>query len=203
MAAKGAKSEDWFDNLDKELDKKTAQAKKTSGAETTQKGELNRTLVSDFWKVLLRFEKINIHFSIEPSHTQFAQFEKYPYEWSLKETYDFGSVNQVQIMDRSRDQGRVGDALKLRHYLDGDELKLRMTFEFCEGEHYYKYSGWKRIFGQYILFDQPAKKLEIDQFHTVLAEVVRQWYDSHLKHDRNVLLNYMASTFEKGETYTL
>jgi hypothetical protein len=203
MAAKGAKSEDWFDNLDKELDKKTAQAKKTSGAETTQKGELNRTLVSDFWKVLLRFEKINIHFSIEPSHTQFAQFEKYPYEWSLKETYDFGSVNQVQIMDRSRDQGRVGDALKLRHYLDGDELKLRMTFEFCEGEHYYKYSGWKRIFGQYILFDQPVKKLEIDQFHTVLAEVVRQWYDSHLKHDRNVLLNYMASTFEKGETYTL
>jgi hypothetical protein len=203
MAAKGAKSEDWFDNLDKELDKKTAQAKKTSGAETTQKGELNRTLISDFWKVLLRFEKINIHFSIEPSHTQFAQFEKYPYEWSLKETYDFGSVNQIQIMDRTRDQGRVGDALKLRHYADGDEHKVRMTFEFCEGEHYYKYSGWKRIFGQYILFDQPEKKMDIDQFHTVLAEVVRQWYDSHLKRDRNVLLNYMSTTFEKGETYTV
>ncbi len=203
MAAKGAKSEDWFDNLDKELDKKTAQAKKTSGAETTQKGELNRTLISDFWKVLLRFEKINIHFSIEPSHTQFAQFEKYPYEWSLKETYDFGSVNQVQIMDRSRDQGRVGDALKLRFYNDGENQNIRMTFEFCEGEHYYKYSGWKRIFGQYILFDQPVKKLELDQFHTVLAEVVRTWYDSHLKRDRNLLLNYMSSTFEKGETYTL
>jgi len=203
MAAKGAKSEDWFENLDKELDKRTAQAKKTTDAETTQKGELNRTLISDFWKIVLRFEKINIHFSIEPSHTQFAQFEKYPYEWSLKEAFDFGSVNQMQIMDRTRDQGRVGDALKLRYYADGDNQNIRMTFEYCEGEHYYKYSGWKRIFGQYVLFDQPAKKFETDQFHTVLAEVVRQWYDSHLKRDRNVLLNYMSTTFEKGETYTL
>jgi len=203
MAAKGSKNEDWFDNLDKELDKKTAQAQKTSGVETSQKGELNRTLISDFWKILLRFEKINIHFSIEPSHTQFALFEKYPYEWSLKENFDFGSINQIQIMDRTRDQGRVGDTLKLRYYDDGDNHNLRLTFEYCEGEHYYKYSGWKRIFGQYVLFDQPVKKMEVDQFHTILAEVVRQWYDSHLKHDRNVLLQYMASTFEKGETYTL
>lgn len=203
MAAKGAKNEDWFDNLDKELDKKTAQAQKSSGVETSQKGELNRTLVSDFWKILLRFEKIGIHFSIEPSHTQFASFEKYPFEWSLKDNFDFGSLNQVQIIDRTRDQGRVGDTLRLRYYADGENQNIRLTFEYCEGEHYYKYSGWKRIFGQFVIMDVPAKKLEMDQFHTVLAEVVRQWYDSHLKHDRNVLLQYMASTFEKGESYTL
>jgi len=202
MAAKGAKNEDWFDNLDKELDKKTAQAQKSSGVETTQKGELNRTLVSDFWKILLRFEKINIHFSIEPSHTQFATFEKYPYEWTLKDNFDFGNINQMTIVDRTRDQGRVGDTLKLRYYDDGEEHKLRLTFEYCEGEHYYKYSGWKRIFGQFVLLDTPVKKMEMDQFHTVLAEVVRQWYESHLKHDRNTLIQYMTSTFEKGETYT-
>lgn len=202
MAAKGAKNEDWFDNLDKELDKKTAQAQKSSGVETSQKGELNRTLISDFWKILLRFEKINIHFSIEPSHTQFASFEKYPYEWSLKDNFDFGNVNQIMIMDRTRDQGRTGDALKLRYYTDGENQNLRMTFEYCEGEHYYKYSGWKRIFGQFVIMDVPVKKLEMDQFHTVMAEVVRQWYDSHLKHDRAVLIQYMTNTFEKGETYT-
>jgi hypothetical protein len=202
MAAKGSKNEDWFDNLDKELDKKTAQAQKTSGVETSQKGELNRTLISDFWKILLRFEKINIHFSIEPSHTQFAHFDKYPYEWRLHDTFAFGGVNHLQVMARTRAQGMIGDALKLRYYADGDNQNLRLTFEYCEGEHYYKYSGWKRIFGQYVLFDSPVKKLEIDQFHTVLAEIVRQWYDSHLKHDRNVLLQYMASTFEKGESYT-
>jgi len=202
MAAKGSKNEDWFDNLDKELDKKTAQAQKSSGVETTQKGELNRTLISDFWKILLRFEKINIHFSIEPADTQFATFDKYPYEWTLKDNFDFGSVNQIQIVDRTRSQGRIGDALRLRYYADGDNQNIRLTFEYCEGEHYYKYSGWKRIFGKYILFDSPAKKFDTDQFHTVLAEVVRQWYDSHLKRDRNLMLQYLAGTFEKGETYT-
>ena len=203
MAAKGSKSEDWFDNLDKELDKKTAQAQKSSGSETTHRGELNRTLISDFWKVLLRFEKINIHFTIEPTHTQFATFEKYPYEWCLKDNFDFGGVNQVLIVDRTRDQGRVGDTLKLRYYQAEDGQNLRMTFEYCEGEHYYKYSGWKRIYGQFVLFDTPVKKLDLDQFHTVLAEVVRQWYESHLKRDRQQLIDYLAGSFEKGETYTV
>ncbi|MCK5396669.1 MAG: hypothetical protein KAJ33_00290 [Thermoplasmata archaeon] len=202
MAAKGSKNDDWFDNLDKELEKKTAQAQKSSGADTTLKGDLNRTLVSDFWKILLRFDKINIHFSIEPNHSQFAQFEKYPYEWTLKENYDFGGINQIQIVDRTRDQGRVGDSLRVRYYNEEETQHLRLTFEYCEGEHYYKYSGWKRIFGQYILFDAPVKKLDMDQFHTVLADVVRNWYDSHLKHSRESFLEYLEKTFEKGETYT-
>ncbi|MDO9536914.1 MAG: hypothetical protein Q7J68_01175, partial [Thermoplasmata archaeon] len=121
----------------------------------------------------------------------------------LKETFVFGGLNQIQIVDRTRDQGRVGDTLKLRYYTDGDNHNLRLTFDYCEGEHYYKYSGWKRMFGQYVLLDSPVKKMDMDQFHVLLAEVVRQWYESHLKRDRNVLLNYMGSTFEKGETYTL
>ena len=202
MAAKGSKNDDWFDNLDKELEKKTAQAQKSSGADTTQKGDLNRAMISDFWKILLRFDKINIHFSIEPNHSQFAQFEKYPYEWTLKENYDFGGINQIQIVDRTRDQGRVGDSLRVRYYNEEETQHLRLTFEYCEGEHYYKYSGWKRIFGQYILFDAPVKKLDMDQFHTVLADVVRNWYDSHLKHSRESFLEYLEKTFEKGETYT-
>ncbi len=202
MAAKGSKNEDWFDNLDKELEKKTTQAQKTTGADSSQKSDLNRTIISDFWKILLRFDKINIHFSIEPSHTQFAQFEKYPYEWSLKDNFDFGGVNQIMIVDRTRDQGRVGDTLKARYYNEDDAQHLRLTFEYCEGEHYYKYSGWKRIFGQYILFDTPVKKMDMDQFHTVLADIVRNWYESHLKHSRDSFLEYLDKTFEKGETYT-
>jgi hypothetical protein len=203
MAAKGSKGEDWFDNLDKELDKKTQQAQKNTGAETSQKGDLNKELISDFWRVLLRFEKIHVHFTIEPTHTLFATFEKYPYEWALKDNFDYGGVNQITLVDRTRDQGRAGDTLKLRYYSGDDGQNIRLTFEYCEGEHYYKYSGWRRIFSQYVLLDTPVKKLDMDQFHTVLGEVVRQWYDSHLKRDRNVLLNYMASTFEKGESYTL
>ncbi|RLG56731.1 MAG: hypothetical protein DRN95_06470, partial [Candidatus Hydrothermarchaeota archaeon] len=36
MAAKGSKKEVWFDNLDKELGRRSAQAQKTNGQETLQ-----------------------------------------------------------------------------------------------------------------------------------------------------------------------
>ena len=202
MAAKQGKSEDWFEVLDKELDKKTETAMKSDGEQSSEKDELNKTLISDFWKILLRFERINIHFSMEPSHTLFAQFERYPYEWSLKENFDYGGVNQIALIDRTRDQGRVGDALKLRFYKEGNTVHGRLTFEYCEGEHYYKYSGWKRMYGQFILFDQPVKKMNLDQFHGILTDVVRAWYDSHLKRDREVMLGHLKDNYEKGETYT-
>ncbi len=202
MAAKEGKGTDWFESLDKELDKKTESALKNEGEQSTMKDELNRILIADFWKILLRFERINIHFSMEPTHTLFAQFERYPYEWSLKDTFDYGSVNQIQILDRTRDKGRVGDTLRLRYYKDKGKDHLRLTFEYCEGEHYYKYSGWKRIFGQFILFDSPLKNIDMDQIHSVLADAIRVWYDSHLKRNRDALLAHMKETYEKGETYT-
>ncbi len=202
MTAKQGKSEDWFETLDKELDKKTENAMKSEDEQSTEKDDLNRTLISDFWKILLRFERINIHLSMEPSHTLFAQFERYPYEWTLKDNFDYGSVNQITIIDRTRDQGRVGDTLKLRFYKDKETAHLRLGFEYCEGEHYYKYSGWKRIFGQFILYDSPVKKISTDQLHAILADTVRVWYDSHLKRDRNVILSHLKENYEKGETYT-
>ena len=202
MAVKQGKGTDWFESLDKELDKKTEKALKNEGEESGLKDELNRTLISDFWKILLRFERINVHFSMEPTHTQFAQFERYPYEWSLKEQFDYGGVNLIQILDRTRDKGRVGDTLRLRYYKEKDKDHLRLTFEYCEGEHYYKYSGWKRIFGQFVLLDSSLKTLDMDQMHGILADVVRVWYDSHLKHDRDMFLAHMKETYEKGETYT-
>jgi hypothetical protein len=202
MTAKEGKSEDWFANLDKELDKRTVDAMKNEGEHSSLKDDLNRTLISDFWKILLRFEKINIHFSMEPSHTQFAQFERYPFEWSLKDNFDYGSVTQLLLMDRTREQGRVGDTLRARYYKDKDVVHLRLSFEYCEGEHYYKYSGWKRIYGQFVLFDSQVKKMDTEQFHAILADVVRVWYDSHLKRDREVILSYLKANYEKGESYT-
>jgi hypothetical protein len=202
MAAKQGTSEDWFEVLDKELDKQTETAMKSDGEQTSERDDLNKVLIADFWKILLRFERINIHLSMEPSHTLFAQFERYPYEWSLKENFDYGSVNLMQLIDRTRDQGRVGDTLKLRFYTEKNAANAVLTFEFCEGEHYYKYSGWKRIYGQYVLLDTPVKKLDLEQFHAILADVVKVWYDSHLKRDRSVILSHMKENYEKGETFT-
>jgi len=124
------------------------------------------------------------------------------FRWSLKDNFDYGSVNQIQIIDRTRDQGRVGDSLRLRFYKDKKTTHMRLSFEYCEGEHYYKYSGWKRIFGQFVLYDSPVKKINLDQIHAILGDVVRVWYDSHLKRDRDVILGYLKENYEKGETYT-
>ena len=77
-----------------------------------------------------------------------------------------------------------------------------MVFEFCEGEHYYKYSGWKRIFGQYVLYDEYLDKVSLKRIHEVLADVVKVWYESHLRRNRDLILNHIKDNYERGESFT-
>lgn len=195
-------NKDWFEDLDAELEEKTERALEMDGGESSMKDDLNRTLISDFWKIILRFEKINIHFAMEPHYNQFAQFEKFPFDWSLKDNFDYGGQNQIQIMDITRDQSRTGDTLRARYYNKDDIQHLRLSFEYCEGEHYYKYSGWKRIFGEFIAYDAKMNNIDIDQIHAILADIVRVWYESHLRRDRGVILTHLTNNYEKGETFT-
>ncbi len=197
-----AKSTDWFADLDAELDKKTERAIDVDGGASSKKEVLNRTLVEDFWKIVLRFEKINIHFSIDPEYSTFAKFEKFPYEWTMKENIAYMDINQIKISDKTQSENRVGDTLRFRYYKLNGKDQLRLSFEFFEGEHYYKYSGWKRMFGEFIAYDTPVKNADLDAIHAILADIVRAWYESHLRRDRDLLLKYMDKNYEKGETYT-
>jgi hypothetical protein len=197
------KTDDWFAALETELSKKTNEIERNVDAQQSRKYELNKTLVSDFWKILLRFEQVGIHFAIEPPYEKFAKFEKYPFEWTLKDNYNFGELNQILVTDRTQDQGRVGDTLKARYYVEDGVSRVRFTFEYCEGEHYYKYSGWKRIFGQYILDDATVEGVDIDSIHDIFAGLVKVWYESHLRKNRQLLLDYLKATFKPGESYAL
>src|SRR5439155_6414344 len=69
MAAKKAKGDDWFSSLDAELEKKTREIIEDVGEQNVARLELNKTLIEDFWKVWKRFNKINVHFALEPSYT--------------------------------------------------------------------------------------------------------------------------------------
>jgi len=200
MAAKKQKSEDWFESLNSELDHSTKMLEKDITEKSTQKRDMNKTLVEDFWKILQRFEKIGIHFSMEPSQDLFVHF-KTATEYELKETFDFTNTNSIILTDRTREQGRTGDALKIRYYLDDGVQHMRLVFEYCEGEHYYKYSGWKRMYSQYVLYDMPMDKVSMDELHDILGNVIKVWYESHLKRNRAILLAYMKETFEKGESF--
>jgi len=194
------KEADWFDQLDEELEKKTTQITDNFVEQTTQKESINKALLEDLFRIWIRFNKINVHFSMMPESSAFAQFVVYPEQWSFKPDFDFSNVDNVAITDRT--QARVGDSLKIWYYNVDSQTHVRMVFEFCEGEHYYKYAGWKRIFSQYLLMDLPVLKFDEKKYHEVLADVIKTWYESHLRRDREIVLKHIREKFEKGETFT-
>ncbi|MCQ5375775.1 MAG: hypothetical protein NO474_04170 [Methanomassiliicoccales archaeon] len=203
MAPKdAAKEEDWFAQLDAELEQKTEAITKDLMELNNQKRMINRTLIEDFWKIWMRFGKINVHFTMEPSYSAFAQFDEFPDQWRFREDFNFAGVNTIQLVDRTQEQGRMGDSLKIWYYNEDSTPHIRMVFEYCEGEHYYKYSGWKRIFGQFVIYDAPLAKFDMDKFHEKLADVVKAWYESHLRRNRDILIKHLKDNYERGETFT-
>ena len=200
MAKVEGKDDDWFAQLDQELEKKTTQITDSFVEQNTQKDSINRAMLEDFFRIWIRFNKINVHFTMAPESSTFAQFVVYPEQWSFKNDFDFAGVDNASLTDRS--QGRVGDSIKVWYYSVDSQTHYRMVFEFCEGEHYYKYAGWKRIFSQFVLLDIPVAKFEEKKYHDVLADVIKTWYESHLRRDREIILKHIRDKYEKGETFT-
>ncbi len=197
------KSGDWFDELDAELDEKTEETIKNLDEKDSKLADLNREFIKDFWRVWIRFEKLHVHFSMVPDNEDFANFEEFPHEWEFKDDFDFADVRMVKLMDRSQADNRTGDSLVIEYYNDNEDLKVGMFFEFCEGESYYKYSGWKRIFARYSLMDYkfPMSNKEMDKYHDILKEAVKIWYESHLKGDHSIIIDHIKENYDKIEEY--
>lgn len=169
-----------------------------------QKTRVNKMLIEDLWNIMNRFGKIGVNMIMEPTYSSFIAFEKdtYPEKYSLRSDVDYEAVNNLQLIDRSQVQGRMGDSLKIWHYTADSSPRIRMVFDYCEGEHYYKYAGWKRIFGQFVAYDAPLADADGDRIHEVLRDVVLAWYESHLRNNRDILINHLKENYEKGETFT-
>jgi len=193
---------DWFADLDAELEKKTQSIVKDVAELNSQRGKLNRSLIEDFAKIQARFAKINVHLTMEPAQSAYAEPTSIPEQYRMKEDFDYAGVKNIQLVDRTQEQGRMGDSLKVWYYNDETTMHLRVVFEYCEGEHYYKYAGWKRVFGQFVIYDVPLGEVDMDDLHAKLAEVVKAWYESHLRRNREVLISALKDSFEKGETFT-
>lgn len=196
------KDDDWFEALEAELDRETATIKNDVAGLTRAKTEINRDAMRDFWKIWLRFNKSNIHFSLKPEYSDFLRFREFPDDWSLRDDFRYGSVNSVELTDRSTEEGRMGDRLKLFYYNQEGRFYVRMTFEYFEGEHYYKYSGWKRIFGQYVLYDVPVDSFHSQKFHEVLADAVKAWFESHLRKGRDSFLEHLKAHYPAGNSFS-
>ncbi len=200
---KGEKGTDWFDSLDQELQKKTEEILQDVGQQTSKRADLNRALIGDAWKIWKRFNAMNVHLSLEPNYDRWAVFpDTFPEgDWRWREGFNAATVPAVTLTDRTQDQGRIGDALKIVHYDTDGRSRVRMTFEYCEGEHYYKYSGWKRIWSIHTLLDASVDRLDLDNVHKVLADVVKVWYESHLRRNRDILIRHLKKNYERVETY--
>jgi len=194
--------DDWFAELDAELEKKTRNIIRDVEELKSQQGKVNRSLVEDFARLLARFEKINVHLTMEPAKSVFAEPTSIPDQYKMKEELDYASIKNIQLVDRTQEQGRMGDSLKVWYYNDENTMRIRMVFEYCEGEHYYKYAGWKRVFGQFLIYDAALSEMNMDELHENLAEVIKAWYESHLRRNREVLIAALGERFEKGETFT-
>jgi hypothetical protein len=198
----GVKDEDWFAQLDAQLERETEQIHKDLSELNDQKRTINKALIEDLWKIWYRFEKANVHMTMEPTTEVFANYESYPEAWHFKDGFNFAAVNGLQLVDRTQDQGRMGDSIKIWYYSVDSTPHLRAIFEYCEGEHYYKYAGWKRIFAQFVVFDAPLAKLDMSDLHKKLGDVVKIWYESHLRKNRELIIKHLKENYERGETFT-
>ena len=203
MAPSGnADKDDWFADLDAELEQKTQNIVKDVAELNAQRAKVNRSLIEDFARIQARFERIDVHLTMEPARNVFSEPTSIPEQYTMKNDFDYAGVKNIQLVDRTQEQGRTGDSLKVWFYNDEVTMRMRMVFEYCEGEHYYKFAGWKRMFGQFVIYDAPLGEVDMDMLHEKLGEVVKAWYESHLRRNRELLISALKETFEKGETFT-
>src|SRR5947209_8513066 len=90
---------------------------------------------------------------------------------------------------------------EIAHAVVDDKPHLRVTFEYCEGEHYYKYSGWKRIWSVHTLLDVALNNADIKALRKLFADVVKVWYESHLRRNRDLLIKHLKAEYERVETF--
>lgn len=199
---KSSEKQDWFDSLDKELEKKTSEIIKDVGQKNALKTEINTVLLEDFLRIWGRFSKIGVHLTMEPAPTTFALFHHYPDSWKLKKEFDFSELSSFSLLDTTQDEGRVGDTLLVNYYNIGTVSRFRMSFEFCEGEHYHRYLGWKRHYARHVLLDAPLDKVKTERVHDVLGDIIKVWYESHLRRDREFLVNHIKENYERVESFT-
>ena len=197
-----SEKDDWIKQLDAELERQTQDIMKDAAELQTQMGAVNKTLIFDFDQIKDRFDKQRIFLTMEPQRSVYAQQDDTLEKWQFKPEFKPEDIRNIQLIDRTQEQGRMGDSLKAWYYNDNGEIRLRMIFEYCEGEHYYKYAGWKRVFGQFVVYDCDLPNVNLENLHDKMATVVKAWFESHLRHNREVLINALKANFEKGETFT-
>ena len=192
----------WIDKLEQELADEEATALRTTHIRDTKKTDINRGLLEDFWRLWLRFYKLNAVMNMQPQPNSFLKFTLYPDEWAFRDDIDFGAFNTIALIDTTQEQNRVGDSLIISYCENVGGTHLKMDFEFAEGEKYHKYAGWKMHVSRYSLCDVPLEGLKISVVLKVLGDVVKAWYLSHIKRNRKIIVDFVRKRYQQTEMFT-
>jgi hypothetical protein len=191
---------DWFSKLDEQLTKKEKEVMKESSLTTGKKSEMNKRILTDLWQTWVRFNKQNIHFTIDPPPNKWLEFTSYPEKFQLSNDFFFENASNISFKDTAGEVERVGDALKIIYKKEENE-SISVLFEFSEGEKYDRYTGWHRYFTQYILYESPMKAAKVEELEEVLLNVISKWYESQLRRNRDIIIDDIKSNYKKGETF--
>ncbi|MEO0252296.1 MAG: hypothetical protein ABIM44_08705, partial [candidate division WOR-3 bacterium] len=95
----GTEEKDWFSKLDEQLAKKEKEVLKDSSLTTGKKSEFNKKILSDLWQTWVRFNKQNIHFTIDPPPSKWLEFTSYPEKFNLSGDFSFENVSNITFRD--------------------------------------------------------------------------------------------------------
>ncbi|MEM3341084.1 MAG: hypothetical protein QW728_00155 [Thermoplasmata archaeon] len=165
--------------------------------------EINRNILEGFLTFAQTMDKtLHKSFLITPPPAEFLNYITPDGNYEFRPEYKFERLSQIAIIDRSLDSSRNGDMINAVYVNEDNQRLLRIVFAYCEGEHYYKYSGWKRIFLERKLYEAPVDKIKFENIWEVLKPLFKVWFDSHLKKNRSTLIEYLNNNFERVSSYT-
>jgi hypothetical protein len=191
---------DWFSKLDEQLTKKEKEVMKDSSRTVGKKSEFNKKILTDLWQTWVRFNKQNIHFTIDPAPNKWLEFTSYPENFQLSKDFGFENVSNITFKDTAAEVERVGDALKIIYKKEENE-SISAMFEFSEGEKYDRYTGWHRYITQHILYESTMKEAKVEELEEVLLNVIAKWYESQLRRSRDLIIDEIKGNYKKGETF--
>lgn len=162
--------------------------------------EVTSTVLQDMWRIWFRFDSMNLSFALSPSYTEFLRFHEFPDRWYLDEYYNFAALSRAAVTDRSSAE-RDGDALVLSYRTEKETTYATILFEYFKGEQYMKYKGWKRVFGQLILYESPVLSFNVNTYRSMMADIAEAWVSSHVRRRRDEFLERLVRQFPSAPAF--
>ncbi len=171
----------------------------TPGERKSEIAKHNKIFIKDLFRIWIRFQKINAPIGMCPEPLSFAKFTDFPENWELREDFDFSSLKVIKLSEKTSKGVGPGDSLILEYRTKNDDLWIELLFECVEDKKYSRDRGWTKTVSRYSLFQErfPIEEVKMAEFHDTLKEIVKNWYDSNLENNRDVMIDYVKSNYEK------